>query len=91
MSRMKMAGRLVLVMSVVMTMGIAGCGGAKTGGGGAGVSGGSAPAKSTKKMTQEEKAKLEEARTAAESAERKLSELRQERMGLESELENGQQ
>ena len=40
----------------------------------------------TKKPSQEELAKLEEARSAAESAERKLAELRQERMSLESQL-----
>lgn len=41
----------------------------------------------TKKPNEEELTKLEEARAAAESAERKLSELRQERMSLESQLE----
>ncbi len=40
----------------------------------------------TKKPSDGELAKLEEARSAAESAERKLAELRQERMGLESQL-----
>jgi len=40
----------------------------------------------TKKPNDEELAKLEEARSAAESAERKLAELRQERMNLESQL-----
>ncbi len=38
------------------------------------------------KPSEEELTKLEEARSAAESAERKLAELRQERLGLESQL-----
>ncbi len=38
------------------------------------------------KPSEEELAKLEEARAAAESAEKKLAELRQERMNLESQL-----
>jgi len=41
----------------------------------------------TKKPNNEEVGKLEEAKAAAESAERKLSELRVERMGLEKELQ----
>jgi len=41
----------------------------------------------TPKPSNEESGKLEEARAAAESAERKLSELRQERISLEHELE----
>lgn len=40
----------------------------------------------TKKPSNEELTRLEEARSAAESAERKLAELRQERMSLESQL-----
>lgn len=40
----------------------------------------------TPKPSQEELQRLEEARSAAESAERKLAELRQERMNLESQL-----
>ncbi|NLD93219.1 MAG: hypothetical protein GX639_11190 [Fibrobacter sp.] len=44
----------------------------------------------TKKPSQEEVSKLEDARVAAESAERKLSELRQERMQLEQELQGKQ-
>jgi chromosome segregation ATPase len=44
----------------------------------------------TKKPTNQDVSKLEEARAAAESAERKLSELRQERMRLEQELQNKQ-
>lgn len=40
----------------------------------------------TKKPSDEELTRLEEARSAAESAERKLAELRQERMSLESQL-----
>ncbi|NLE01162.1 MAG: hypothetical protein GX640_14940 [Fibrobacter sp.] len=41
----------------------------------------------TKKPSSEEASKLEEARAAAESAERKLSELRQERIKLEQDLQ----
>ncbi len=44
----------------------------------------------TKKPSQEEVSKLEQARVAAESAEKKLSELRQERMQLEQELQSKQ-
>jgi hypothetical protein len=44
----------------------------------------------TKKPSQEEVSKLEQARVAAESAEKKLSELRQERMQLEQELQGKQ-
>jgi flagellar biosynthesis chaperone FliJ len=44
----------------------------------------------TKKPTTEETGKLEEARSAAESAERKLSELRQERIALEQQLQGKQ-
>jgi hypothetical protein len=40
----------------------------------------------TKKPSQDELTKLEEARTAAESAEKKLSDLRQERQQLEGTL-----
>ncbi len=43
---------------------------------------------SSSKPSSEDAGKLEEARAAAESAERKLSELRQERMRLEQELQN---
>lgn len=44
----------------------------------------------TKKPNTEELGKLEEAKAAAESAERKLSELRVERMKLEKELNESQ-
>ena len=40
----------------------------------------------TKKPSQEEMTRLEEARSAAESAEKKLDELRQERQSLEQKL-----
>lgn len=40
--------------------------------------------------SQEDNSKLEQARAAAESAERKLSELRQERIALEQELQGKQ-
>jgi chromosome segregation ATPase len=42
------------------------------------------------KPNNEEMGKLEQARAAAESAEKKLHELRQERMQLESELQGKQ-
>jgi outer membrane murein-binding lipoprotein Lpp len=41
----------------------------------------------TKKPNQEELTKLEEARSAAESAEKKLAQLREERIALESQLQ----
>jgi len=41
----------------------------------------------TKKPSEEEMAKLEEAKSAAESAERKLAELRRERMELEAQVQ----
>ncbi len=52
------------------------------------ISGGIAGCATQKKLSSEDSGKLEEARAAAESAERKLSELRQERIMLEQELEN---
>ena len=44
----------------------------------------------TKKPSQEELTKLEDARSAAESAEKKLSELREERTQLEGSLQQKQ-
>ena len=44
----------------------------------------------TKKMNKEESTKVEEAKIAAESAEKKLTELRQERMQLENTLQQKQ-
>ena len=44
----------------------------------------------TKKPSNEESSKLDEAKAAAESAERKLSDLRMERMKLEQELGGAQ-
>jgi len=44
----------------------------------------------TKKPSNEDVGKLQEAKTAAESAERKLSDLRTERMQLEKQLEGTQ-
>jgi hypothetical protein len=41
----------------------------------------------TKKPNQEEVSRLDEAKAAAEGAEKKLSELRQERVALEQELQ----
>ncbi len=40
----------------------------------------------TKKPSQDELSRLEESKSAAESAEKKLSELRQQRISLENEL-----
>jgi septal ring factor EnvC (AmiA/AmiB activator) len=45
----------------------------------------------TKRPNEDELAKLEQARSAAESAERKLADLRSERMQLEQTLEQKQQ
>jgi septal ring factor EnvC (AmiA/AmiB activator) len=42
----------------------------------------------TTKPNQEETGKLEQAKTAAESAEKKLSELRQERIQLENDVQS---
>jgi hypothetical protein len=44
----------------------------------------------TKKPSQEEVSKLEQAKASAEGAEKKLSELRQERMQLEQDLQGKQ-
>jgi hypothetical protein len=85
MSRMKVAARVALMLSVVLMLGFTGCGGSKTGGGGGGGSK-SSSAKGGgggKKMSEEEQAQLDEARKAAEAAERKLSDLRLERIELE--------
>ncbi|MFP4162710.1 MAG: hypothetical protein ACLFQB_03085 [Chitinispirillaceae bacterium] len=71
MSRIKLAARLLLVVSVIATVGFVGCGGSKTGGG---------------KMSQDEQAELEKARKEAVDAEKKLSELRMERKELEKEM-----
>jgi hypothetical protein len=79
---MKVAARIMLMLSVVLTLGAAGCGGAKTGGGGTAskTSGGARKGK----VSEEDKARLDEAKVAAEESEKKLSELRQERIKLES-------
>jgi hypothetical protein len=79
MSRMKVAARAALMLSVVLALGVAGCGGSKTGGGG----GGGGSSERVKPMSQEEEAQLNEARKSAEAAERELSKLRQERQELE--------
>ncbi|MDR0330760.1 MAG: hypothetical protein LBH93_03515 [Chitinispirillales bacterium] len=79
MSRMlRGAARSALVLSIAFMLGVAGCGGSKTGGGGGGSSRGSG-----KKLNEADQARLDEARRSAEEAERKLSELRLERMQLE--------
>ncbi len=44
----------------------------------------------TKKPSQDEMTKVEEAKTAAENAEKKLTELRQERVQLENSLQQKQ-
>jgi chromosome segregation ATPase len=44
----------------------------------------------TKKPSKDELSKLDESRSAAEGAEKKLAELKQERMRLESELQQKQ-
>jgi septal ring factor EnvC (AmiA/AmiB activator) len=54
------------------------------------IAGTSAMVGCTKKPNNEDVSKLEEARTAAESAERKLSDLRQERVKLEQDLQSKQ-
>jgi hypothetical protein len=83
MSRMiRGAARSALVVSVVLMLGVAGCFGDKTGGG----SGGAKTSSSRgggKKVSEADAARLEEARKAAEDAERKLSNLRLERLELE--------
>ena len=81
MSRMKLAARVALVLSVVFMFGVAGCGGSKTGGGGGG--GGSKSTAKTRTLSEADQARLEEARKAAVEAETKLSDLRLERMELE--------
>jgi hypothetical protein len=78
---MKLAARVALVLSVVFMFGVAGCGGSKTGGGGGG-GGGKSTAK-VRKLSDADQARLDEARKAAEDAERKLSDLRLERIELE--------
>jgi hypothetical protein len=83
---MKLAGRFMLMVSVILMLGVAGCGGAKTGGGSGGGSGGARKGK----VSEEDKAKIEEARQAAEDSEKKLSELRQERIRLESQDAGGE-
>jgi len=88
MSRMKVAVRLMLLLSLVLTLGLAGCGGSKTGGGGGG-GGGSRGGARRAAVTEEDKARLDDAKVAAEDAERKLTELRQERIRLEAEAAGG--
>jgi len=86
MSRMiKGAARSALVLSMVLMLGVAGCGGSKTGGGSS-TGGGSKSSSSRgggKKVSEADAARLEEARKSAEDAERKLSNLRLERLELE--------
>jgi hypothetical protein len=76
------AARSALVLAMVLMLGVAGCGGAKTGGGGGGAKS-SASKGGGKKVSEADAARLEEARKAAEDAERKLSNLRLERLELE--------
>jgi len=90
MSRMiRNAGRVTLVLAVMLMLGVASCGGSKTksGGGsgsGGGGRGGSGRGAAARQVSDEDRIKLEEARQAAERAERELSDLRLERMQLES-------
>jgi len=83
MSRIKLAARIALVLSVVLMFGAAGCGGSKTGGGGGGGGGGSRSSGKVRQVSESDQARLDEARKAAEDAERKLSDLRLERAELE--------
>jgi len=83
---MKVAARLMLMLSLVLTLGLAGCGGSKTGGGGGGSSSKSGGGARKGRVSEEDKARLDEAKAAAEEAEKKLSDLRQERIKLESEV-----
>lgn len=69
MFRIRKLASMVLITTILMSLGVVGCGGSP-------------------KPSNEEAGKLEEARAAAESAERKLSELRQERMRLEQDLQS---
>jgi len=81
---MSVAARAALVLSVALMLGVTGCGGSKTGGGGGGGGGGAKSSKSGgKKVSEADQARLDEARQNAENAERKLSELRLERIELE--------
>ena len=82
MSRMKAAARFMLMLSLVLTLGFAGCGGSATGGGSSKSSGGARKGK----VSEEDKARLDEAKIAAEESEKTLSELRLERIRLESEV-----
>jgi len=83
MSRMKLAARIALVLSVVLMFGAVGCGGSKTGGGGGGGGGAKSSTKARKPLNETDQARLDEARKAAEAAETKLSDLRLERLELE--------
>jgi hypothetical protein len=75
--------RTALVVGVVLMLGIAGCGGSATGGGGGGGGGGGKGGRQTKKLSDQDQARLDEARKSAEDAEKKLSDLRAERAELE--------
>jgi hypothetical protein len=77
---MKLAARVALVLSVVLMFGVAGCGGAKTGGGG----GGSKSTAKVRALSEADQARLDEARKAAVAAETKLYDLRLERRELEN-------
>jgi hypothetical protein len=74
------AARIALVLSVALTLGVSGCFGSKTGGGG---DGSKSSRGSGKKVSEADQARLDEARKNAENAERRLSELRLERIELE--------
>lgn len=72
------AARTALVMAVMLMLGIAGCGGPKTTG-----PGGQGQPTKGKKLNEADQNRLDDARKAAEDAERELSDLRQERIKLE--------
>ncbi|MCL2219115.1 MAG: hypothetical protein FWC23_09700 [Chitinispirillia bacterium] len=74
------AARSALILSLVLMMGVAGCGGSKTKNG----DGKKDKVSTRQRVSDEDQAKLDEARKAAEAAERRLSELRLERTQLES-------
>jgi hypothetical protein len=72
--------RVALILSVALSLGLVGCGGKKTNG--TGPTGGR---QDRNRVSEEDQARLEEARRAAEAAEQELSDLRLERQQLEGE------
>jgi hypothetical protein len=81
---MSVAARMALVLSIALMLGVAGCFGSASGGDGGGGGGGSKSSRGGgKKVSEADQARLDEARQNAENAERKLSDLRLERIELE--------